>query len=65
MPFFLYNKQDIASFQGAVPERDVPQEGGGEGSVNISERPRNRSGKEIHMYKFFQSLIQEIIMMEG
>ena len=31
VPFYLYNKQDTASIQGAVPERHVPQEAGGEG----------------------------------
>ena len=62
--FLSAQQEDIASNQRAVPERDVPQEGGGGGSVTISERPRNRTGKEIHVYNIFHSLIQEI-MMEG
>lgn len=64
--FLSAQQEDTASIQRAVPERDVPQEGGGGGgaSVTILERPRNRTGKEIHMYNFFHSLIQEI-MMEG
>lgn len=64
VPFFLYNKQDSQHSGSCSREGRATGSGGGV-SVTVSERPRNRSGKEMHMCKFFDSLIQEIIMMEG
>lgn len=60
VPFFLYNKQDIASIQGAVPERDVPQEVGGGGSLSPSQKdPETGLGRRCICANFLTHLFKK------